>query len=164
VRGEKGEGREKGGRRVGRGEGRRGRRKGEGRGRWEEGREGEGGGREKEGWRGRGSFIESLFSHLPGTLLHFEDHNLRNVYFLDPQWLAKLMADVIHPAAMGTAVHINNGKGGGREVAKGREGRKGMGKGREREGEGKGRGKGGGMKRDREEGEGDGKGGKEGDG
>ena len=32
-----------------------------------------------------------------GTLLHFDDHNLKDLYFLDPQWLAKLMADVIHP-------------------------------------------------------------------
>ena len=47
---------------------------------------------------------------LAGTLLHFEDHSLKNVYFLDPQWLAKLMADVIHPAAMGTATHIVNGE------------------------------------------------------
>ena len=44
-----------------------------------------------------------------GTLLHFEDHTLKCVYFLDPEWLAKLMADVIHPAAMGKATHIRNG-------------------------------------------------------
>ena len=43
-----------------------------------------------------------------GTLLHFDDYGLRNLYFLDPQWLAKLMAKLISPAA---AEHItlNNG-------------------------------------------------------
>ena len=35
-----------------------------------------------------------------GTLLHFDDHNLRDLYILDPQWLAKLMAHVIHPQAV----------------------------------------------------------------
>ena len=54
--------------------------------------------------------LSQPFSFIPGTLLHFEDHNLRNVYFLDPQWLAKLMADVIHPAAIGTAAHIPTGE------------------------------------------------------
>ena len=33
-----------------------------------------------------------------GSILHFDDHNLKHVYFLDPQWLPKMMADVIHPA------------------------------------------------------------------
>ena len=32
-----------------------------------------------------------------GTLLHFEDHQLKMYYFLDPQWMAKLMARVIQP-------------------------------------------------------------------
>lgn len=31
-----------------------------------------------------------------GTLLHFDDHNLKDLYFLDPQWLSKLMAHVVH--------------------------------------------------------------------
>ena len=48
--------------------------------------------------------------HTAGTLLHFQDHSLKNIYFLDPQWLAKLMADVIHPSAMGTATHIKDGE------------------------------------------------------
>ncbi len=34
-----------------------------------------------------------------GTLLHYEDHSLHKMYFLDPQWLAKLMAEIIHPSA-----------------------------------------------------------------
>ena len=34
-----------------------------------------------------------------GTILHFEDHGLKETYFLDPQWLAKLMASIIRPAA-----------------------------------------------------------------
>ena len=34
-----------------------------------------------------------------GTLLHFDDYNLRSLYFLDPQWLAKLMAKLISPSA-----------------------------------------------------------------
>ena len=44
-----------------------------------------------------------------GTLLHFEDHALKNLYFLDPQWLAKLMADVIHPSAEEEGSPIRNG-------------------------------------------------------
>ena len=36
---------------------------------------------------------------ITGTILHFEDHGLKETYFLDPQWLAKLMASIIHPAA-----------------------------------------------------------------
>lgn len=32
-----------------------------------------------------------------GTLLHFEDPGLKKLYFLDPEWLAKLMAKVISP-------------------------------------------------------------------
>lgn len=51
-----------------------------------------------------------LLNIIIGSLLHFEDHNLRNVYFLDPQWLAKLMADVIHPVAIGNDAHIKDGK------------------------------------------------------
>ncbi len=47
---------------------------------------------------------------LAGTLLHYQDFSLKNIYFLDPQWLAKLMADVIHPSAIGTAMHISNGE------------------------------------------------------
>jgi hypothetical protein len=45
-----------------------------------------------------------------GTLLHFEDHGLKNTYFLDPQWLAKLMADVIRPAAVEEGSPIQNGQ------------------------------------------------------
>lgn len=33
----------------------------------------------------------------PGALLHYGDRDLNDVYFLDPQWLAKLMAKVIKP-------------------------------------------------------------------
>ena len=39
-------------------------------------------------------------NHL-GSLLHFEDYNLRQIYFLDPQWLPKMMADVIQPTIRG---------------------------------------------------------------
>ena len=49
------------------------------------------------------------FLNLQGTLLHFEDHGLKNVYFLDPQWLAKLMADVISPSS--ARAGIRNGEG-----------------------------------------------------
>lgn len=42
----------------------------------------------------------SLFSlFLSGTLLHFDDYGLRDLYFLDPQWLAKLMARLISPSS-----------------------------------------------------------------
>ena len=52
-----------------------------------------------------------IISHIPkGTLLHFEDHGLKNIYFLDPQWLAKLMADVIRPAAVEEGSPIQNGQ------------------------------------------------------
>ena len=44
-----------------------------------------------------------------GTLLHFDDHNLRDFYFLNPQWLAKLMADVIHPQAIQGDSPVING-------------------------------------------------------
>ena len=52
------------------------------------------------------------YMHHPhaGTLLHFEDHGLKNIYFLDPQWLAKLMADVIRPAAVEEGSPIQNGQ------------------------------------------------------
>lgn len=33
----------------------------------------------------------------PGTLLHFDDHQLKMYYFLDPMWVAKLMAKVVQP-------------------------------------------------------------------
>ena len=45
-----------------------------------------------------------------GTLLHFEDHGLKETYFLDPQWLAKLMASVIHPAAQEGKSPIKKGE------------------------------------------------------
>ena len=32
-----------------------------------------------------------------GTLLHFDDYQLKMYYFLDPQWIAKLMAKAIQP-------------------------------------------------------------------
>ena len=50
---------------------------------------------------------ESLSS---GTLLHFEDHGLKETYFLDPQWLAKLMASIIHPAAEQGKSQIKKGQ------------------------------------------------------
>lgn len=56
------------------------------------------------------SHLCTIISVFTGNLLHFEDHNLRNVYFLDPQWLAKLMADVIHPVAIGNDGHIKDGE------------------------------------------------------
>lgn len=40
-------------------------------------------------------------------MLHFDDRELRTIYFLDPQWLAKLMAKVIKPAEGNS--HISNG-------------------------------------------------------
>lgn len=45
-----------------------------------------------------------------GTLLHFEDYGLKNIYFLDPQWLAKLMANVIQPASMEENSPIKDGE------------------------------------------------------
>lgn len=47
---------------------------------------------------------------MPGTLLHFDDHGLRELYFLDPQWLAKLMAHVIHPYAVEGDTPVVKGK------------------------------------------------------
>ena len=36
--------------------------------------------------------------HIPvGTILHYSDTSLQSVYFLDPQWLTKVMAAVIGP-------------------------------------------------------------------
>ena len=40
-----------------------------------------------------------------GTLLHFEDVALRDVFFLDPQWLTKLLAGLINPS---TAANIGS--------------------------------------------------------
>ena len=31
----------------------------------------------------------------PGVLLHYDDVNLANIYFLDPQWLCDVLANVV---------------------------------------------------------------------
>ena len=35
------------------------------------------------------------FLHENGVLLHYDDINLQNVYFLDPQWLCDVLANVV---------------------------------------------------------------------
>jgi serine/threonine protein kinase len=52
-----------------------------------------------------------FYLNLQGTLLHFEDHGLKETYFLDPQWLAKLMASIIHPSAEEGKSPIKKGMG-----------------------------------------------------
>lgn len=45
-----------------------------------------------------------------GTLLHFNDFSLRKMYFLDPQWLAKMMSRVINTQAEENESLLVNGK------------------------------------------------------
>ena len=35
------------------------------------------------------------FLHENGVLLHYDDVNLQDVYFLDPQWLCDVLANVV---------------------------------------------------------------------
>ena len=50
------------------------------------------------------------YLHHQGTLLHFTDQALKNVYFLDPQWLCKeLMASVIRVPPAGKESIVKNG-------------------------------------------------------
>ena len=56
------------------------------------------------------TLLNSVICHMPGTLLHFDDHGLKDLYFLDPQWLAKLMAHVIHPYAVEGDTPVVKGK------------------------------------------------------
>ena len=35
------------------------------------------------------------FLHDNGVLLHYDDVNLQDVYFLDPQWLCDILANVV---------------------------------------------------------------------
>jgi serine/threonine protein kinase/ankyrin repeat protein/GTPase SAR1 family protein len=46
---------------------------------------------------------------LQGTLLHFNDYGLKELYFLDPQWLAKLMAKLINPSSADN-IKLTNGQ------------------------------------------------------
>lgn len=49
------------------------------------------------------------FYHLPsGVLLHYDDPLLRDLYFLDPQWLCDMLAHVVTIREVNP--HINNGK------------------------------------------------------
>ena len=36
-----------------------------------------------------------ILSFFPGILLHYEDVNLQDIYFLDPQWLCDMLANVV---------------------------------------------------------------------
>ena len=49
------------------------------------------------------------YLHHQGTLLHFTDQALKFVYFLDPQWLCKLMASVIRVPPAGKESLVKNG-------------------------------------------------------
>ena len=50
------------------------------------------------------------YLHHQGTLLHFTDQALKNVYFLDPQWLYKMMASVIRVLPAEKESIVKNGK------------------------------------------------------
>ena len=49
------------------------------------------------------------YLHHQGTLLHFTDQALKDVYFLDPQWLCKMMASVIRVPPAGEESLVKNG-------------------------------------------------------
>ena len=49
------------------------------------------------------------YLHHQGTLLHFTDQALKDVYFLDPQWLCKMMASVIRVPPAGEESIVKNG-------------------------------------------------------
>ena len=49
------------------------------------------------------------YLHHQGTLLHFTDQALKFVYFLDPQWLCRLMASVIRVPPAGKESLVKNG-------------------------------------------------------
>ena len=49
------------------------------------------------------------YLHHQGTLLNFTDQALKNVYFLDPQWLCKMMASVIRVPPAGKESIMKNG-------------------------------------------------------
>ena len=49
------------------------------------------------------------YLHHQGTLLHFTDQALKDVYFLDPQWLCKMMASVIRVTPAGDKSIAKNG-------------------------------------------------------
>jgi len=46
--------------------------------------------------------------YLSGVLLHYDDPLLRDLYFLDPQWLCDMLAHVVTVREVNP--HINNGK------------------------------------------------------
>ena len=39
-----------------------------------------------------------MFNSLAGHLLHFDDYDLREAYFLNPEWLAGFIQDIIQPS------------------------------------------------------------------
>lgn len=47
-------------------------------------------------------------SWVTGVLLHYDDPLLRDLYFLDPQWLCDMLAHVVTVREVNP--HINNGK------------------------------------------------------
>jgi len=49
------------------------------------------------------------YLHHQGTLLHFTDQALKGVYFLDPQWLCKMMSSVIRVPPVGKESAVKNG-------------------------------------------------------
>ena len=50
-------------------------------------------------------FDGALF--FPGVLLHYDDPLLRDLYFLDPQWLCDMLAHVVTIREVNP--HMNNG-------------------------------------------------------
>ena len=52
------------------------------------------------------SYLDDSF--ITGVLLHYDDPLLRDLYFLDPQWLCDMLAHVVTIREVNP--HINNGK------------------------------------------------------
>lgn len=57
---------------------------------------------------GKTSSFSNYFFAFLGVLLHYDDPLLRDLYFLDPQWLCDMLAHVVTVREVNP--HINNGK------------------------------------------------------